>query len=123
MFEMKNDWEKLQSSMPKSESFDKKLAESLDEIESEEEFLAKPSLVDDGSTSPTFLAKFEKDDDGDREWTDLMVYDENGKYLTFFPVRFSGVDGFFAGHKKAMEQAKEFALSQNAKLKWVENIY
>ena len=115
MVEMKNDWEKLQSSMPKSESLDEKLAESLDEIETEEEFLAKPSLVDDGSCLKILTAKIHRTTEEDNWYEDLLLFDENKKLVKEIPV-FSHSHGW----RDAESQAKDFAYSIHSEIDWTQ---
>ena len=106
------EWGKLVRS---HRAYDEALSESLDEIESEEEFLAKPSLIDDGSCPKILIAKIERINEEDNWYEELLLFDENKKLVKEIPI-FSHSQGW----RDAESQAKDFAYSIHSEIDWTQ---
>ena len=112
--------------------YDAAIAAKLDELNSREEFEAKPSLLeetvavknetggwdsvptgDNGEPTSALVARIFKDDDGDRRWEDLDLMNEKGTR-----VWSTGITPATGGAVGAEERATDYAHSVHAEIDW-----
>lgn len=93
--------------------YDAAIAAKLDELNSREEFEAKPSLLDDGEPTSVLVAKFADSDDGDRRWEDLDLFDDAGKR-----VWGTGISPATGGSAGAEARAQDYAHSVHSTIDW-----
>ena len=93
--------------------YDAAIAAKLDELNSREEFEAKPSLLDDVEPTSVLVARIFKDDDGDRRWEDLDLFDDVGNR-----VWSTGITPATGGSAGAEARAQDYAHSVHAEINW-----
>ena len=86
--------------------------ERLDSFNSEEEFLAAPSLNDEPPTE-ILTARLWQNDDGDRRWFDLELFDDLNKL-----VWHTAITQETGGEAGACDRAAEFADCLPAIVQW-----
>lgn len=100
---------------PDLEAYRAALSVALDELNSREEFLAKPALLNDEESEPltVLTAKLFDSDDGDRRWEDLDLMNEKGNR-----VWSTGITPATGGSVGAEERATDYAYSVHADIDW-----
>lgn len=117
---------------PDLDAYRAALSKALDELNSREEFLAKPALLSrspmyppyganndppdeerDGEPLTVLTAKLFDSDDGDRRWEDLDLMNEKGTR-----VWSTGITPATGGSVGAEERATDYAHSVHAEIDW-----